>query len=477
VVTSRVHGAAGVALVSMAIGGAPAVAQPGTTERVSVDSAEGQAEVFVTPGGETPGSFSPAISNDGLLVAFDSNAADLVPGDTNGVGDVFVRDRAAGTTERVSVSSGEVQANGGSGLGDISGDGRFIAFASLATNLIPGDSNRAGDVFVRDRLAGTTERVSLDPGGGQFTAESFDPAITADGRFVAFSASGFIFARDREAGTTELVSIDTAGNRVEGFSPAISGDGRFVAFGSSGRLFLRDRLAGTTELVEVTDPFTAFGPALDADGSVVAFTTGGADVNSVTVAVRDRDAGVTERIAPGFTGAVSADGRFVAFTEPALGGAQDVFVHDRVTDRTEQISVNSAGEVANNGSFTPDISADGRFVAFESAASNLVPGDTNGALDIFVRDRGPATSARGELVALRVRITDFGLPRGLQNSFTAKVDSAIRGLDRRDIAATCGSLRALANHARAQAAKKLTEAQAAQLTAGSGAIATRLGCT
>jgi Tol biopolymer transport system component len=478
---------AGVAMLLVGMGQSPAVAQTGSTERVSVDSAEGQADVFVVPGGQTPGSFAPSISADGRIVVFESTAADLVAGDSNGVSDVFVRDRQAGTTERVSVSSAGAQANGLSGEAHVSGDGRFVAFASAATNLVAGDTNGVDDVFVRDRLAGTTERVSLDASGRQLTGASIEPGISDDGRFVVFrtvlpSAPDPVFVRDRQAGTTELASVAPAGAVLDdAFSPAISGDGRFVAFPAfTGRdvesiLVLRDRASGTSEVLGVNQ-----GPAsLSSDGRVIAFTSGVGVASEVLVL--DRLAGRTERIGPGFDVALSSDGRFVAFTEVAdvdvIGpGPQDVIVYDRVTGTTEVASVNSAGESANNGSISADISADGRFVAFVSFASNLVPGDTNGAADIFVRDRAPVTSARDQLVALRGRITGFGLPKGIERSFTAKVDAALKALDRGGIAAACGSLKALANHARAQADKKLTQAQAAQLIADARRIADGLGC-
>ena len=131
-------------------------------------------------------SVDPAISADGRFVAFSSDATNLVPGDTNGTADVFVRDRQTGTTRRVSVGSGGAQGNGLSVDPAISADGRFVAFASDATNLVPGDTNGADDVFVRDRQTGTTRRVSVGSGGAQGDRVSFDPAISADGRFVAF---------------------------------------------------------------------------------------------------------------------------------------------------------------------------------------------------------------------------------------------------------------------------------------------------
>ena len=119
-------------------------------------------------------------------MAFYSAADNLVSGDTNGKTDIFVRDRQTGTTERVSVATGGGQANGDSSFPVISADGRFVAFESYATNLVSGDTNGVRDIFVHDRQTGTTERMSVATGGGQATGESVFAAISADGRFVAF---------------------------------------------------------------------------------------------------------------------------------------------------------------------------------------------------------------------------------------------------------------------------------------------------
>jgi Tol biopolymer transport system component len=447
-----------------------AVAEAGTTERASVDSDEGQADLFAAAPGVTIGSFHPSISSDGQIVAFDSNATDLVAGDTNGVFDVLVRDRGAGTTQRVSVSSAGAQANDLSATPDVSGNGRFVAFGSGATNLVAGDTNGVEDIFVRDRLAGTTERVSVESGGQQLSESSIEPAISGDGRFVVFravlaGAPDPILVRDRQLGTTEVASVAPPGYTLsDAFSPAISGDGRFVAFPAflpgdvDSVLVLRDRLAGTSEALGLNQ-----GPAtLSADGGVIAFTTG---VGIATfVMVLDRATGTTEPIGRGFDVRLSADGRFVAFTEVAdvPFGIQDVILHDLVTGTEEPASVSSSGEPGNDGSGPADLSADGRFVAFMSAARNLVPDDSNGALDIFVRDRAP--SVTDMLTALQDRIRSFGLPKGIENSFLAKVK------------ADCGSIGALVNAAGAKAGKTLTEAQAAQLIADGRQIRAALGC-
>src|SRR5207249_1659148 len=139
-----------------------------------------------------------ALSADGRFVAFTSAAPDLVAGDTNGATDVFVHDRQTAETRRVGVDSGGTQANGASTGVALSADGRFVAFTSAAPDLVAGDTNGAADVFVHDRQTGTTERVSVDSGGSQANGDSTDVALIADGRFVAFTSA----APDLVAGDT-----------------------------------------------------------------------------------------------------------------------------------------------------------------------------------------------------------------------------------------------------------------------------------
>ncbi len=283
-------------------------------------------------------SFTPTISADGRYVAFLSAASNLVPGDTNDTTDVFVRDRQTGATERVSVDSAGNQANGqtvGGGSGtdvSISADGRYVAFGSQATNLVPGDTNGSTDFFVHDRQTGTTERVSVDSAGNQST-------------------------------TPELGSL----------AVAISGDGRYVAF----RSYRSDLVPGDTNTC-----------CVNAD-----------------IFVHDRQTGATERADLDSAGneanadnaypSISADGRYVAFLSCAsnlvaddTNGTCDAFVRDRQAAITERVSMDSAGNEGDSVSgITTAISADGRYVAFGSFASNLVPGDNNGTNDIFVHDR------------------------------------------------------------------------------------------
>ena len=288
--------------------------------------AHGIAErVSLGPGGVQANepSFLPALSRDGRFVAFYSAATNLVAGDTNGVTDVFIRDRQNGSTNRVSIGPGGTQGNDSSLNPAISADGRFVAFDSFASNLVPGDRNGATDIFVRDRELGTTRRVSVGPGGVQANEASTAAAVSANGRFVAFDffASNLVpgddnfardvFVHDRRAGATRRVSVGSAGSNGDSFFPAISADGRFVAFVSS-----------ATNLVP-------------------------GDTNNV----------------------------------------DDIFVRDLELGATRRVSVGPGGTQGNGPSSEPALSADGRFVAFESSANTLVPGDTNGATDIFVRDR------------------------------------------------------------------------------------------
>ncbi|MEN6545889.1 MAG: Ig-like domain-containing protein [Armatimonadia bacterium] len=254
----------------------------------------------------------PAISADGRYVAFQSGASNLVAGDTNDTQDIFVRDRTAGTTTRISVATGGAQGSGGqqgSGSPDISADGRYVAFASHATNLVAGDTNGYEDNFVHDRTTGVTTRVSVSTGGAQANYHCFAPAISADGRYVAMytSATNLVaqttngrthaFVHDRTTSTTSLVSVATGGAEGNDGSlrPVLSGDGRYVAFSSdasnlvagdtNGRrdIFVRDTL-GTNAAPRVPTAVTitpaAPGPetlagtasgSTDADGDAVTY--------------------------------------------------------------------------------------------------------------------------------------------------------------------------------------------------------------
>ena len=351
--------------------------ETGETTRASVGDAGNQ--------GNSLSQF-PRISAGGRIVAFESLASNLVDGDTNGALDVFVQDRESGRTTRVSLGSGGDQGNSASGVPCLSSDGRVVAFESLSSNLVDGDTNESTDVFVRDRQTGETTRVSVDSQGRQGNGSSAGSSLDGSGRYVAFESLATdlvpgdtnrvsdVFVHDRRTGKTTRVSVDSRGRQANGGSsaPSLSADGRFVGFGSYG-----------SNLV---------------DG----------DTNQeIDVFVHDRQTGETTRVsvdsrggqANGSSGiaALSAGGRWVAFHSFAsnlvdgdTNGTLDVFVHDRLTGRTTRTSLTEKGRESNGPSRDPTISADARFVAFESHASNLVSRDDNGNVDVFVRDRGGA---------------------------------------------------------------------------------------
>ena len=335
------------------------------------------------------GSYGPSTSADGRFTAFVSNASNLVAGDTNGRCDTFVRDARSGSTERVSLRSDGGQSADGFQCASpaISGDGRFVAFGSDAADLVAGDANGFLDVFVRDRAAGTTRRVSVATDGSESDSNSFDPAISADGRVVAFfsGASNLVpgrsvsdagvYAHDLDSGATEWLSVPLDGGSVQtgpSFRPSVSADGRFVAFASASD----ELVAGDTNLSE--DAF-----------------------------VRDRELDTTTRVSVRSDGgqieeprrraddtAISADGRSVVFTSDArdlvpgvAGSVLQVFVHDRASATTSVASVNAAGAPGyGDDSYGPSISGDGRLVAFHTGASNFFPGHVFGAIDVVVRD-------------------------------------------------------------------------------------------
>jgi len=424
----------------------PAFAQPLPVERASIASDSSQ-------GNDDSG--NAAISPDGRYVGFTSFASNLVPGDTNRVQDVFLRDRETGTTERVSLTSGGGEADGGSATDGIGGylvarlalseNAGVVAFASPATNLVPGDTNKLTDVFARDRTAGTTELVSVAMGGG--TANGFSGikvAISDDGSFVAFDSAASnlvekdenfidVFVRDRTSATTELISVATSGEQANGIAryPDISADGRYVVFDSGASnlapgdanglfdVFLRDRVAGTTERISLAsgggDPDGhSVAPVISADGRYIAFYSEATNLvpgdtnNADDVFVYDRTTGVTERISVGPGGVegnldslssgsgleISADGRYVVFASAAsnlvagdTNSRRDVFMHDRDTGETRRISVSEGGAEGDGTSDEPVMSDDASVIAFDSDATTLIAGDTNKARDVFVVER------------------------------------------------------------------------------------------
>jgi hypothetical protein len=384
----------------------PAVVLAETVERVSVDTAGNDAN-------DT--SFSGSIDEDGRYVAFSSDADDLVPTDAYGFRDIFVRDLVADTPELVSVDSDEVQGNDDSYHPSISPDGRYVAFQSLADNLVAGDTNTASDVFVRDLVDGVTSRVNVSSDGTHAKyGWSGSPSITTDDEFVYVAycsdatnltdddtngkADVFVSYFDKDlpsAITTRRASVNTDGtedtNRSLHPRIAVDGGNVYVAYISDAS----DLVGGDTN--KASDIFVSFLDKANLDTSSVvtqrvSVTSGGGQ--SSGGGEPDSRSSLS----------ISADGRYVAYDSWAddlvggdTNGKWDVFVTDwNKSDPggivTERVSVATDGSQAGANVSAPSISGDGRYVAFKSLANNLVEDDTNGKADVFVRDRMAQTT-------------------------------------------------------------------------------------
>jgi Tol biopolymer transport system component len=284
--------------------------------------------------------FPPGISDDGRFIAFSSGATNLVPDDTNGLEDVFVYDRQQGTTQLISQGI-DGPSNGVSSLPKISGDGRYVVFQSNATNLVADPGNAVSDIYLFDRTTGATVRLSVAADGSPANGQSITPNISADGRVVAFASRA-----------TNLVDQPTTGTFEQ--------------------VFAREWQTGHTELVSLSSGgapgnATSFLPALSGDGSQVAFKS-----EAFNLVPNDTN------------------------------GVPDVFVRDRTNGTTQRVSVDSFGNQSNGLSGGPGISSDGRFVAFPSFASNLVPEDSSGQGNVYVYDRSPSGRSQGLIARVTV---------------------------------------------------------------------------
>ncbi len=408
----------------------------GKTERVSVDSHENP-----TPSGLSDSS---SISANGRFAAFDSAATTLVPHDTNGEFDVFLRDRATGKTTRISVASnGDESVGGDSYAPSVSGNGRFIAFESQATNLVSHDTNQENDVFVHDRVTGKTERISVATDGTEGNGESRSPSISANGRFVAFQSyadnlvegdennATDIFVRDRKKKTTVRVSLRTDGGEAnhESFHPSISAKGRSIVFESRASnlaasdandkldVFLHDAKTGETICLSLDTTGTQTGdkdsyhPMISANGRVVAFASQATNLvatggnSQADVFTFDRKTGIRARqslttlgteITDAHCGepSLSRNGRYLVFTSPSeqivdsdTNHSTDVFVRDCKTGKTTRASLSVTGaESTNPDAYYPTIAGGGKYAIFTSNATDLdQAGDANNTGDIFVR--------------------------------------------------------------------------------------------
>ena len=343
------------------------------------------------------------LSGDGRFVLFETNATNVVGTSTAGITHVYVRDIVAGTTERISVSSAGGEANASSGAGSVSADGRFVAFESSASNLVSGDTGGFVDVFLMDRSTHTVSRVSETSGGTGANGDSFDPAVSADGSFVAFATNSTnltsgdtnsvadVLIWNRSTRQSTRLSVSTAGAQSNGRSaaPAISQDGALVAFESD-----------ATNLVA-------------------------GDTNAATdVFVRDRTANQTVRVSVSSTGTnsdgasfgstIGGDGRLVGFASDAtnlVAGAgnhvRGIYIRDRTTSQTTRADITSTSSPADAPSDAPKLATNGKAVVFQSASTNLTPAGVCHTTDIYARDlvAAPTTWKTGVAYAVGVLVT------------------------------------------------------------------------
>jgi hypothetical protein len=441
--------------------------------------------ISVSTGGEGANamSYRGDISADGRFVAFDSEADNLVAGDVNEFGDVFLRDLQLGTTVLVSTTAGGVQGNGGSGGPVVSADGRFVAFESGATNLIAtADTNGFTDVYVKDMQTGAVARASLSTAGAEPTGESFTYSISGDGRYVVFDSeannlvpndtngAGDVFVRDMQANTTIGVSI--SGNSG-GFDASISLDGQFVVFTSGSTNLVPNDTNGkadvfvysmqTGQIVRasvsssgVEGNNSSSDPSISGDGHYVTFSSASTNFTALDtyyynhLYIRDMQAGITTfaSIKDGYVmvgesdaSEISADGRYIIYSFDDKGDGMPtrwLYLHDRVAGTN--MMVVSAGIMEYEWNpLLPSISGDGRFIVFSSSSPNLVTGDTNGVRDVFLKDLIAPPDLNPVVVS-----SLHGCPNGCVSpadqfvDFLVKFSEPVTGVDAADFALTVG---------------------------------------
>lgn len=359
----------------------------GTSELISARDA---ALASLAPNG--PSTLSAvSLSADGRSLAFASEADNVAANDTNLCRDVFLRDLVAGTNLLLSVDTNGFSGDGLSAEPSISADGRYVAFTSSADNLVAGDTNKASDVFVRDLQAGTTILVSLKTSGtAPGNKHSYSPIISSDGRYVMFlskatdlatgsySGTENLFVRDLQAGTN--YALTTAGVA----SAAMTPDGRFVSFIGNNTLFVWDSPSRTKTLVTSASGLSVAAISPDGNRIVYSATTG--------LYVRDRAASTTTYIGPALSGShpglrFSGDSRLLVYTR-LVNSTNQVYLYDCQTGTNLLVShrYDSSAE-ATGASDWPEISPDGRSVAYRSTATDLVVGATNGIPAIYLYDR------------------------------------------------------------------------------------------
>ncbi|MAW59254.1 MAG: hypothetical protein CMJ94_00305 [Planctomycetes bacterium] len=413
----------------------PCISAQGFTRRVNVNSLGALGD---------RGSSDVRISADGSCAVFSSDALNL-DGAPSGFGDVYLHDLLLHRTERVSLTDGGGLANKLSELPRVSGDGQRVAFVTYADNLVAGDTNSARDVYLRDRAAGSTQRISLSTSGEQSNNDSYVAGLSADGRYVLFSTRSakmhpdgntrnHFYLRDTLNGTTTRTtetSLGAAANQDcrHGF---LSAQADWVVFstistnlpGGAGNsrddVYIRNLNTGVTEWISSTstggEPNSHCRyPSVSADGRWVVFQSAATnlvpgDTNGVSdIFLRDRQTGSITRISQRWDGSeaareclsprISEDGNTIVYqtTDPSIvpgdnNNAGDVFAYSRVTGLTQNVNLGSGGVFGNDSASDASISADGNRIAFASCSSNLIGGTTmlNGGL--FVHTRTPVTS-------------------------------------------------------------------------------------
>ncbi|ADR34437.1 hypothetical protein Sulku_1776 [Sulfuricurvum kujiense DSM 16994] len=390
-------------------------------------------------------SLSSSISSDGRYITFESYATNLINGDTNAKEDIFLKDTQTGTVSLISSSSSGTIGNDASVSPVISADGRYVVFESYSSNLISG-AGGISDVFLKDTQTGITTLISQSIYGYGGNDDSYNTAISSDGRYVVFRSDasnlvngdtngyGDIFLRDTQTGITSLVSSSSSseiGNRASWY-PDISADGNFVVFESASSnivagdvpqifdgielwfsdIFLKNTITGAATLISSNSSGAfgnsdSFNASISSNGRYVVFDSTATnlvsgDTNSQSdIFLKDTQTGITTLISctaageqgnnGSYSPSISADGRFVVFYTSATNFVSgdtndngDVFLKDTQTGALELISKSSSGEIGNNRSIYPFISADGSYITFSSEASNLVSNDTNGSFDVFI---------------------------------------------------------------------------------------------
>jgi len=335
------------------------------------------------------------LSEDGRYVVFDSNANNLVANDTNNKKDVFLRDRKNNTIERISVSSSGVQGNGDSKDASVSADGRYVTFLSYATNLVVNDTNAKGDIFLHDRQTGITTRVSKKRDGSQNTGQCFSPSINTTGTHIVFDAEDM------------LDSSDTNGKKDIYMYTISSGEIKLISVASDGTV---------GDGVSVTGSVSADGKFVAFSSYANNFSTATGAVNLPQIFLKNIQDNTMQCIslAPdgsegndrSTTASISADAKYIVFqsyatnllnSNDANGGKVDIFLYDLEKAKMELISKSSSGQQANDTSYLSyglSISKNGRYITFRSGATNLVADDTNGVYDAFLHDRKSGSTIR-----------------------------------------------------------------------------------